>query len=94
MQYIFKPFIYVFIFYVCIFLFYQYLPYHHYIFLKLETDHHNLKEHIIAGCSLSSCTLALISYKCIPDITFNNSIYPKCISFLITTLKLRGGMTS
>ena len=76
MQYIFKPFIFVFIFYVYISLFYQYLPYHHYIFLKIERDHHNLKERLIAGYFLSSCTSALISCRCVQDIIFNNSIYP------------------
>ena len=52
MQYIFKPFIYVYISYVYIFFFYQGHPYHHYILLNIETDYHNLKENIRAACLL------------------------------------------
>ena len=92
-----------------IFLFYWYLPYHHYVILKIETDHHSLREGISAGCFSSSCTSAPI-YRYIKDNISNKvdhhilvipvttirsfSIIDDTIRLFISTLKLRGEMTS
>ena len=93
-----------------ILLFYQYLSDHHYIILNIETDHHNLRESIIAGCFCSSCIWVLIFYMYTKDSIFNKmghhilpiietnirsfSIFNDTIRLFITTLKLRGEMTS
>ena len=53
-----------------IFISYQYLPYHNYIILKIESDHHNIKEYSIAGDTSSSCIWVLIFYIYTKDITF------------------------
>ena len=92
-----------------IILFYWYLPYHHYIILKIETDYHSLREGISAGCFSSSCTSALID-KYIKDNVSNkvdhhilvvpmtiirsSSIIDDTIRLFISTLKLRGELTS
>ena len=86
-----------------------YLPYHHYIILKIEIDRHILREGISAGCFSSSCTSAPI-YRYIKDQISNKmdhhilvirmtiirsfSIIDDTIRLFISTLKLRGEMTS
>ena len=49
-----------------IFVLYWHLPYHYYIILKIEIDHHNFREGISAGCFSPSCTSAPI-YRYIKD---------------------------
>ena len=85
----FKPFIYIFIFYMYTLFSYQYLPYHHYIILKIKIECYSLRASISAGCFSSSCTSVPI-HRCIKDI----NIIEDTIRLFISTLKLRGEMAS